>query len=44
MKRVYLLANPKESLRFTVYGDSVSIQLPTKAIDPIATVVVADTK
>jgi len=44
MKRVYLLANPNESLRFTLRDDSVSIQLPTKAIDPIATVVVVDTK
>lgn len=44
LRRIYLLANPKESLGFTARDEGVTIRLPTKAVDPIATVVVVDTK
>ena len=44
LARAYLLASPKESLTFTARDDGVSIHLPAKPIDPIATVVVVETK
>ncbi len=43
--RAYLLASPKESVKFSTGDDGVTIRLPkTKAVDPIATVVVLETK
>jgi alpha-L-fucosidase len=44
LARAYLLANPKEPLRFIARDDGVIIRLPMKPIDPIATVVVVETK
>ena len=44
LARAYLLASPKESLTFTARDDGVSIHLPAKPIDPVATVVVVETK
>jgi alpha-L-fucosidase len=42
--RAYLLASPKKSLKLTATNEGVTIQLPEKAVDPIATVIVVDTK
>lgn len=42
--RAFLLASPKKSLKLTATNEGVTIQLPGKAVDPIATVIVVDTK
>jgi alpha-L-fucosidase len=44
LTRAYLLASPRESLKFIVSDRGVTLGLPAKAIDPIATVVVLETK
>jgi alpha-L-fucosidase len=44
IKRVHLLATPKSKLRHTTSDDGLIINLPLKAVDPIATVVVLETK
>ena len=41
--KAYLLAAPSNSLRFTESTEGMTIQLPPKAVDPIATVVVLET-
>lgn len=43
VKKAYLLASPKTSLKVTQNTDGWTIQLPAKASDPIATVVVLET-
>jgi alpha-L-fucosidase len=43
VKRAYLLASPKASLRMTQGAVAISIQLPAGAPDPIASVVVLET-
>lgn len=42
VKRAYLLASPKGDLRFTTDNDGITLQLPGKAVDPIASVVVLE--
>ena len=42
--KAYLLATPKKSLKFDSTVDGVTLYLPTQAVDPIATVVVLETK
>jgi alpha-L-fucosidase len=42
--KAYLLANPKKSLQFIEGNDGMTVQLPSQAVDPIATVVVVETK
>ena len=42
--KAYLLATPGNSLKFDASADSVIVQLPARAVDPIATVVVLETK
>jgi alpha-L-fucosidase len=41
-KRAYLLVNPKAALKFSQAGDAVAIELPSKAPDRIASVVVVE--
>lgn len=43
ISRAYLLADPKHSVNVTSSDEGASLQLPTKAPDPIATVVVLET-
>ena len=43
VKRAYLLASPKTKIAFTVEGDGITLQLPVKAPDAIASVIVLDT-
>ena len=42
--KAYLLTMPAKSLKFNQSADSVTLQLPAQAVDPIATVVVLETK
>jgi alpha-L-fucosidase len=42
VKKAYLLANPKAALEITGYEEGIGIQVPSKASDPIATVVVLE--
>ncbi|HTG86425.1 MAG TPA: alpha-L-fucosidase, partial [Pyrinomonadaceae bacterium] len=42
--RAYLLANPGPSLKFSTSNRGVSVQLAPQAVDPIATVIVLETK
>jgi alpha-L-fucosidase len=44
VKRAYLLSQPKVDLKFTESSDGLSLQLPGQAPDPIATVIVVETK
>ena len=44
VKKAYLLASRKSPLQFTQDSDGVIVQLPSQATDPIATVVVLETK
>ena len=43
VRRAYLLASPKNALKFTQNADGVAIQVPVTAPDKIATVVVLET-
>jgi alpha-L-fucosidase len=43
VKRAYLLANPKAAMKFTQSSDGVVVQLPARAPDPIASVIVLET-
>jgi alpha-L-fucosidase len=43
VKRAYLLTNPKASLKVAADDSGINLQLPAKAINPIATVVVLET-
>jgi alpha-L-fucosidase len=43
VKKAYLLAAPKQQIKFISGADGISIELPAKAPDPIATVVVLET-
>jgi alpha-L-fucosidase len=43
VRRTYLLAQPKAALNFDAGGEGVTIHLPEKAPDPIATVIVLET-
>jgi alpha-L-fucosidase len=42
VKKAYLLASPKAALRFTQSSEGVAIEVPEKAPDPIASVVVIE--
>lgn len=42
--KAYFLSTPKESLKFESTVNGVTLQLPLQAIDPLATVVVLETK
>jgi alpha-L-fucosidase len=42
--KAYLLSTPKKSLKFDLTVDGVTVHLPTQAVDPIATVIVLETK
>ena len=42
VKKAYLLASPKGDLRFTADNDGITLQLPGKAVDPIASVIVLE--
>ncbi len=42
VKRAYLLSSPGNSLKYTETAEGVILQLPPKALDPVATVVVLD--
>jgi alpha-L-fucosidase len=44
VKRVFLLSDPKVAIKFTESGDGLSLQLPARAPDPIASVIVVETK
>lgn len=44
VKKAYLLASRKSPLQFTQNSDGVIVQLPSQATDPIAAVVVLETK
>jgi alpha-L-fucosidase len=44
VKRAYLLAQPKVDVKFTESSDGLSLQLPGQPPDPIATVIVVETK
>jgi len=44
IRRAYLLASPKTALKFTENAKGLVIQLPATAPDPIATVVVLETR
>jgi alpha-L-fucosidase len=44
VKRAYLLATPKQSLTVSETAEGLSVKLPATASDPIATVVVLETK
>ena len=41
--KAYLLATPRQSLKFEQTAESVTLQLPPHALDPIATVIVLET-
>lgn len=43
IKKAYLLATPKQQLKFTSGAESTAIQLPAQAPDPVATVIVLET-
>ena len=43
VKKAYLLTNPKTPLKFTASSESITVQMPAKAPDPIASVVVLET-
>ncbi|HXI89087.1 MAG TPA: alpha-L-fucosidase [Blastocatellia bacterium] len=43
VKTAFLLANPKTALKFSQSGESITVQTPPKAPDPIASVVVLET-
>jgi alpha-L-fucosidase len=40
----YLLASPKSALKFGEDNTGITIQLPGKSLDPIATVIVLESK
>ena len=42
--KAYFLATPRKSLKFDETAEGVTVQLPPQAVDPIATVVVLETK
>lgn len=42
-KKTYLLTNPKTTIEFSTANDNVTIQVPAKAADPVATVIVVET-
>jgi alpha-L-fucosidase len=45
VSNAYLLADPsRKPLKFTQTADAVDVQLPAKALDPVATVLVLETK
>ncbi len=44
VKTAYLLAAPKTALKFSQGSEGIAVQTPTKAPDPIASVVVLETK
>jgi alpha-L-fucosidase len=44
VKRAYLLAQPKTKLEVAKNNSGLTVRVPTQAIDPIATVVVLETK
>jgi len=44
VKRAYLVAAPKQSLTVSETGNGLLVKLPATATDPIATVVVLETK
>ena len=43
VKKAYLLTNRKAALKFTAGGEGVTVQVPVKNPDPVATVVVLET-
>ena len=44
VRKAYLLDNPKAALKLTQVSEGVTVQVPSKASDPIATVVVLETE
>lgn len=44
VKRAYLLAQPKTKLGVVKNNDSLTVKVPAQALDPVATVVVLETK
>ena len=44
VKKAYLLTDPKKALTFTDNSEGLVVQVPAAASDPIATVVVLETK
>jgi len=42
--RAYLLANPKETLRVSQSGEGITLELHSALVDPIATVIVLETR
>ena len=44
VRKAYLLASPKTALKFSEGGEGVAIELPAKAPDPIASVIVIESK
>ena len=42
--RAYFLTNPGKSLKFSVDANGVTLELPSRPVDPIATVIVLDTR
>lgn len=44
VSKVYLLASSRQSLKFSESGDGFVVELPAHAVDPIATVVVLETR
>ena len=42
--KAYLLSTPKQSLKFESSVNGVTLQLPAQAVDPIATVIVLETR
>ncbi len=42
-KKAYLLASPRAPIRFTANGEGIVLQMPMKAPDPIASVIVLET-
>jgi hypothetical protein len=44
INRAYLLTAPRTALKFTAGPDGIMVQLPVKAPDQIASVVVLETK
>jgi len=42
ISRAYLLAGPKSPLKFVESNDGLTIQVPSKSLDPVATVIVLE--
>jgi alpha-L-fucosidase len=43
VKKAYLLASPRTPLKFSARSETITVQMPAKAPDPIASVVVLET-